>query len=138
MQLSGRGLEEVEGQIRGVLADLRSFSHGAFPPALEEEGLAVALTELAATAAADLRLDLQLPDPVPPEQGRAIYALVSRASGGVEETVEVSVVSDRDVVAVSLVASERADLGDVPDRFGALGGTLTVSAGRIEGRLPCA
>ena len=134
MQLSGRGLEEVEQQIREVLADLRSFSHGTFPPVLDEEGLAVALTELAATSDADLRLDLLLDGPVPPEQGRAIYALISRLARG---TVDVSVGSGTSGLEVTLVGCQSADLVDVGDRVGALGGTLTVVAGRIEGRLPC-
>ncbi len=134
MQLSGRGLEEVEGQIRGVLADLRSFSHGTFPPVLEEEGLGVALAELAATSDADLRLDLRLDAPVPPECGRAIYSLVSRHDSG---TVEVSVVSRAGGIDVSLVGGQDVDLDGIHDRFGALGGTLTVSAGRIDGSLPC-
>jgi signal transduction histidine kinase len=139
MQLSGRDLDGVEGQIREVLADLRSFSHGTFPPVLEEEGLAVALGELAATSDADLRLHLRMDGPVPPEQGRAIYALVSRVASGVADaSVEVSVVSRGSTIDVSLVGCPRADLGDVHDRFGALGGTLTVLDGRIEGSLPCA
>ena len=135
MQLSGRGLEEVEQHIREVLADLRSFSHGTFPPVLDEEGLAVALTELAATSEADLRLDLRLDGPVPPEQGRAIYALISRLAHG---TVEASVVARRRGLEVTLAGCQPADLADVQDRFGALGGTLTVAAERIEGWLPCA
>jgi signal transduction histidine kinase len=135
MQLSGRGLDAVEGQIREVLADLRAFSHGTFPPVLEEEGLAVALGELAATSDADLRLHLQLAGPVPPEHGRAVYALVSRVASG---SVDVSVVSRGSTIDVSLAGCPRVDLDDVHDRFGALGGTLTVLDGRIEGSLPCA
>ena len=57
LQLAGRGLNEVEQEVRNVLADLRSFAEGAFPPVLEEEGLAAALVELAATSDAELRLD---------------------------------------------------------------------------------
>jgi hypothetical protein len=139
MQLSGRGLDGVEGQIRDVLADLRSFSHGTFPPVLEEEGLAVALGELAATADADLRVHLRLEGPVPPEHGRAVYALVSRVAIGLADgSVDVSVVSGGSTIDVLLAGCSPADLGDVHDRFGALGGTLTVLDGRIEGSLPCA
>ena len=42
------------------------------------------------------------------------------------------------ILLMSLVGCPRVDLGDVHDRFGALGGTLTVLDGRIEGSLPCA
>jgi signal transduction histidine kinase len=134
MQLSGRGHSVVEEQIREVLADLRSFSRDTFPPVLEEEGLAIALGELAATSDADLRLHLQLDGTVPPEQGRAVYALVSRVTSG---SVEVSVVSRGSAIHVSLVGCPPVDLGDVHDRFGALGGNLTILDGRIEGSLPC-
>jgi signal transduction histidine kinase len=134
MQLSGRGLEEVEREVREVLADLRSFSRGTFPPVLEEEGLAVALGELSATSDADLRLHLQLDGPVPPEHGRAIYALVSRQATG---TVEVSVVGGPGGIDVTLDGIGLIGPSDVHDRFGALGGTLKVTDGRIEGSLPC-
>ena len=135
MQLSGLELKEVEHQVREVLADLRSFSQSAFPRVLEAEGLEVALAELTATSDAELRLDIQLARPVPPEYARALYALVALAASG---TVDVSVVSRDDGFDVTLVGLARADVGDVQDRFGALGGTLAVTAERIEGSLPCA
>lgn len=134
-QLSGQGRDEVEQQIREVLADLRNFSHSTFPPVLEEEGLEAALAELAATSDAEVRLDIQLAGPVPPEHARAVYALVSLADSG---TVDVSVVSRKDRLDVTVFGMARLDLGDLEDRFGALGGRLVVTAERIEGSLPCA
>lgn len=134
IQLAGLGLDKVEMQVREVLAGLRSFSRGAFPPVLEDEGLEVALRELAATSDAQLLLDLRLDAPVPAECARAVYALVSRARSG---TVEVGVSTSHDCLDVVIAGVAIADLDDVQDRFGALGGTLAVTADRIEGRLPC-
>lgn len=134
MQLSGRGLVEVEDQIRTVLADLRSFSHGMFPAVLEEEGLEAALVELAATSNAELRMDIQLTDPVPLDQARAVYALVSLASSG---TADVTLSTRDDGVEVTITGKTEADLGAVQDRFGALGGTLETTAQTVRGNLPC-
>jgi hypothetical protein len=134
MQISGRGLDGVEDQIRDVLADLRSFSHGTFPSVLDEEGLAVALDELAATSDAVLRLDVRLDGPVPLEHSRAVYALVLRLAAG---TIDVSVASRDGVVDVTVVGGPPADLSDVIDRFGALDGTLVVADRKVVGCLPC-
>lgn len=134
MQLSGRGLHEVEQQIRAVLANLRSFSRSTFPPVLEEEGLRVALAELAATSDAEIRLDIRLSGAVPPDHARAVYALVSLASSG---TVDVTLLSRDDGLEITMVGMAGVELGEVRDRFGALGGTLTADAGTVAGILPC-
>lgn len=134
MHLSGQGMTEVEQQVRSVLAELRTFSHGVFPSVLEDEGLVIAMEELAATSHAQLRLDVSLEAPVPPEHARAVYALVSQAGEG---TVDVTVRSRERGIDVRLVGATVVDVSDVRDRFGALGGTITVRDGTAEGRLPC-
>jgi signal transduction histidine kinase len=135
MQLAGRGLDEVEQEVRNVLADLRSFGEAAFPAVLEEEGLEAALVELAATSDAELRLEVRLPTPVPAEHARAVYALVALADMG---TVDVSVSLCNHHLDVAMMGLSGVDLGHLQDRFGALGGRLAVTGERIEGSLPCA
>jgi signal transduction histidine kinase len=141
LQLSGRGMEEVEHQIKGVLAELRTFNRGNFPPVLEEEGLEVALAELANTSDAEIRTEFEVDRPVPAEQARAIYALVLRSasdagSRAAPVVLHVSVRSRDDGIDVTVTGAVRVDLVDVQDRFGALGGTLDVHSGEIEGNLP--
>jgi signal transduction histidine kinase len=137
MHVSGRGMDEVEEQVRTVLADLRAFSRGVFPPVLEEEGLAVALEELAATADALLELDVRLDRPVPPEHARALYSLAALADHG-RSTLSLHEAGRDIAVVISGSAARHApDLTQVEDRFGALGGTLTLTDRGIEGRLLC-
>lgn len=137
MHMSGLGMDEIEEQVRNVLTDLRAFSRGVFPRVLEEEGLAVALEELAATADAQLELDVRLDRPVPPEHARALYSLAALADHGRSTLSLHEAGRDINVVVSGSAARHAPDLTQVEDRFGALGGTLTVTDRGIEGHLPC-
>lgn len=134
MLIAGRGLDDVELQVKGVLADLREFSRGRFPEVLDEEGLVAALHDLAERSDADIRLSTALDHDPPKEHARAVLALVDAAACG---TVDVRVTAGEDGVVVVVDGAVPDDLGDAWDRFGALGGDLVRTRSGIEGSLPC-
>lgn len=134
MLIAGRGMDDLERQVREVLAELREFSRGRFPAILDEEGLSAALHDLAERADVDVRVAIDLDRDPGTDQGRAVFALVDAAACG---DLDVRLTAREDGLVVVVDGPVPDDLGDVWDRFGALGGRLVRTGSGIEGRLPC-
>ena len=136
-----------------ALAHLRRLAHGAFPTVLTAEGLWVALEELIRSTVLPSTLEIVGSDiAIQPETAMAAYAAVVAIieqvdRQDIEGQVQVSGRRESGVLEISISVrangdfKARADLVDVADRVGAVGGNLSVeSAGGIttvKAMLPC-
>ncbi len=134
-------LSAVVSRLGETLAHLRALAHGVFPSGLLDEGLDVALTELAAASDVPTKLELSGlggPGELPAEIGTAAFAMAAAALDCVQRpgSATVAVISTHHeagtlTARVDLVAGDGAlrihDLDDVADRVGAVGGRLIVT-----------
>lgn len=139
-------LGRAEADVQAALTALRELVHGQVPRLLETEGVTTALRDLEQSAPVRVVLEGLQEDPGA-ESAVAIYALVSAAIRRVPpDAGDVAVRISRDDAFVTTVVAPGADvtawpeLTAVADRFGALGGSLSVhwdgSSATITGRLP--
>jgi signal transduction histidine kinase len=142
-------LADADGAVHEALAKLRTLGHGIFPAVLTAEGLGAALEDL--VRGGEVPTTLDVPDlDLGRDVGAAAYAVAAaalEAAGrrGSSATVSASVDDGwlRLIVRLSGDASlTHADLVDVADRVGALGGHLDLE--RVDGgvqvrtEVPCA
>jgi signal transduction histidine kinase len=131
-------LAEAESRIREALGQLRRLAHGIFPSVLAEEGLAAALDDLVAASDVPTTLDVRTRDDVGMETAMAAYATLASVLHSIEhpapDTRAVILVDrDGDKLTVSVEVEGvvgtvvAADLVDVADRVGALGGRFTTA-----------
>jgi signal transduction histidine kinase len=131
-------LAAAEGQVRDALGQLRRLAHGIFPSVLADEGLAAALDDLVAASDVPTTLDVRTHDDVGMETAMAAYATVAAVLNLVEHpgpNTRAVILVDRngDTLTVTVEVEGAlgtvvaADLVDVADRVGALGGRLTTA-----------
>ncbi len=131
-------LAAAEGQVRNALGQLRRLAHGIFPSVLADEGLAAALDDLVATSDVPTTLDVRTHDDVGMETAMAAYATVAAVLNSVEHpglNTRAVILVDRDADTLTVTVEVEgalgtvvaADLVDVADRVGALGGRFTTA-----------
>jgi signal transduction histidine kinase len=131
-------LTAAESRVRNALGQLRRLAHGIFPSVLADEGLASALDELTAASDVPTTLDVRTRDDVGMETAMAAYATVAAVLNSVEHPgpntrAVILVDRDGDTLTVSVEVKGAvgtlvvADVVDVADRVGALGGRLTTA-----------
>lgn len=129
----GPELAGVEAVVRSALERLRRLGHGIFPSVLASDGLAAALDDLAVASDLPVTVDADELD-VQSDAAMAVYAAVAAAldharRAPVADSARVSASrSDSwvsvEVEAVGGGAPSDADLIDVVDRAGAIGGDV--------------
>jgi signal transduction histidine kinase len=146
----------AEEQVQVALERLRTLAHGVFPRLLEAEGLTAALDDLAARAPVPVHLDVAALGPVeqrlPLEVSTALYAVAAAsvplvgtmgaAEGlAVRACVSAASVSLQVAAPVGARATDSADLQEVADRVGAVGGRLTLTGAlpgwTLTAEVPC-
>jgi signal transduction histidine kinase len=146
-------LAAAESRIRDALGQLRRLTHGIFPSVLADEGLASALDELIAASDVPTTLDVRTRDDVGMETAMAAYATVAAVLNSVEHPgpdTRAVILVDRDGDALTVTVEVEgavgtvvaADLVDVADRVGALGGRFTTAetatgAAVVTAVIPC-
>jgi signal transduction histidine kinase len=128
-------LAEADAAVREALARLRAIGHGIFPAVLMSEGLEAALEDLGRESGVPTTVDVQVPDLDRPA-AFAAYAVADVAlraaarKAASSATITGTARDGRLVLTVRLSGSAgmaHADLVDVSDRVGALGGQVTVA-----------
>jgi signal transduction histidine kinase len=126
--------------VRDALEQVRSISHGVFPPAVADGGLACALEELS-FALPDVVIDVRVGDvALSPVIEATAYLIAARCS---EEAAASRVTVDVDADRLRLTVAFTTDhdpgsMVDLESRALALGGTWSTSARRVDVELPCA
>jgi signal transduction histidine kinase len=149
-------VEAAHGEAKGALKELRELVRGVHPAVLEDRGLDGALSGLVARSAIPVRLEIEVPDRLPPAVETAAYFLVaealtnmakhSRAAQGqvrlarVDELLVIDVTDDGVGGATPAAGSGLAGL---EGRIRALDGELVVSSPAggpttLHAELPCA
>jgi signal transduction histidine kinase len=132
-------LKAAEDDVRAALAELREVAHGLFPVSLAEEGLAVALAELADGGPAPLRIAHAPDERFDQAVESAAYFLVAHVAGRAG-----SLSVDARVIDGSLVIDLRGEglpdegLIEIEDRIGAVDGSVVLVPGTIRAVLPAA
>jgi signal transduction histidine kinase len=137
-------LDAAGERAQTALAQLRELAHGIYPAVLAEAGLASALETLADEAPLPVELG-QLPaERYPGPVEAAAYLTVARAiedaagRGATFVAAAAAPESGRLVVdAADDGAPRTAELIDLADRVGAIGGTLTAEPNRLRAEIPC-
>jgi signal transduction histidine kinase len=132
-------LATAENEVRAALAELRELAHGIFPASLAEEGLAVALAELADGDRAPVRI-VRAPDG---RFGQAVesaaYFLVAHVAGRARSlSVDARLEGGSLVIELAGDGIPHGDLTEIEDRIVAVEGSLTVEPGTIRAVLPAA
>jgi signal transduction histidine kinase len=147
-------LDELRQELDHARADLERFAQGVHPRTLDEEGIAAALTELAARAGAGIDISGLRAERIAPAQAAAAFFVCSEGLANVAKHASHARVN---ITAGSVGGELVVTIGDdgpgganpaagsglrgLSDRVGALGGTLTVASPRgggtrLEARLP--
>lgn len=132
-------LADLNAEVSAIAGRLREFTHGVFPPVLEEAGLDAALWSLRDEAPAPVLLDISLDARPSAAVERAAYLIASHMIGRAptDELLKLDVHGGAD--RVCLLASRCDDLPvELRDRVGALGGEVVTRDGATEVTLPCA
>jgi signal transduction histidine kinase len=133
-------LTAAQRQLRRTVADVHELARGLHPPALEESGLAVALSELVERSAVPVELRVDA-DRVPREVEAAVYFVCAEALTNVNKHAAASTgavfvtMGDGDVVvtveddgAGGATLDRGTGLQGLADRVETLGGHLTVDS----------
>jgi signal transduction histidine kinase len=147
-------LGELTDELDNARADLERFAQGVHPRTLDEEGVAAALTEIAARAGAGIDISALCADGIPPANAAAVFFVCSEGLANVAKhapdaraDIAVQSAGDELVVTIGDDGPGGADpaagsgLRGLSDRVSALGGSLTVvsphgGGTRLEARLP--
>lgn len=139
-------LEEMGRDVQQALDETALLAQRIYPATLEAGGLAALLRSAAVNTGVPASVDVAAGSNHPPEVGMTVYLcwldMLARASG--ERRVTISVREGEDALAFEVsgdAGRPDADLDRVRDRVEALGGRLTISAGRdrrirVSGSLP--
>jgi signal transduction histidine kinase len=133
-------IDRLLERTRDTLAELREFSHGIFPVALDDAGLAGGLLELSAGAAVPVEVDEVPQTRFSPAVERAAHLVVAEAAargqpGSTELRVRVREQGGRLVVEVT--GSPAGSYIHLADRVSAADGILKVEPGRLQAVIPC-
>jgi len=150
-------LEELRGELREAVEELRTLAHGIYPPLLMDQGLAAALGSAADRAALPTRLEAASAGRYPTETEAAVYFCCLEAlQNAAKHAGDGAAVTVRLWEEAGALRFEVADNGagfdptskghgagfiNMSDRLGAIGGTLQVDstpgAGtRVRGTVP--
>jgi signal transduction histidine kinase len=150
-------LEELRGELREAVEELRTLAHGIYPPLLMDQGLAAALGSAADRAALPTRLESSSVGRYPTEAEAAVYfccleALQNAAKhAGQGATATVRLWEESGALRFEVAddgagfdptsKGQGAGFINMSDRLGAIGGTLQVDstpgAGtRVRGAVP--
>jgi signal transduction histidine kinase len=150
-------LEELRGELREAVEELRTLAHGIYPPLLMDQGLAAALGSAADRAALPTRLEAASVGRYPTEAEAAVYFCCLEAlQNAAKHAGDGAAVTVRLWEEAGALRFEVADDGagfdptskgqgagfiNMSDRLGAIGGTLQVDstpgAGtRVRGTVP--
>jgi signal transduction histidine kinase len=150
-------LEELRGELREAVEELRTLAHGIYPPLLMDQGLAAALGSAADRAALPTRLESSSVGRYPTEAEAAVYfccleALQNAAKhAGQGATATVRLWEESGALRFEVAddgagfnptsKGQGAGFINMSDRLGAIGGTLQVDstpgAGtRVRGTVP--
>jgi signal transduction histidine kinase len=137
-------IDKAEAELRSAFAELRDLAHGLFPAVLTEEGLAVAVEDLADGAPVPLAITALPAERFEPSVEAAAYFVVSeivRRSAATALTVCAERENGRLVVLVES-DGEPVRLVEIEDRVGALDGTVELERGRsgrvtLRAVIPC-
>jgi signal transduction histidine kinase len=138
-------LEHAQREVHDALGELRDIAHGLYPVALADAGLAAAIESLGdrrpglhATAVPAGRL-------APAVEETAYFAIAGLAADCAPHPLTVTAERHGGQLVIALDTPMRvtADLVDIEDRVGALGGTVTIDdrpseRTRVTIQLPCA
>ena len=138
-------LASAQREVHAALAELRELAHGLYPVALADDGLASAIESLK-----DRRPGLRT-NGLPADRFRpaieetAYFAIARLADDWAPQPLALAAARDGQRLIIDLRASAcpPADLVDIEDRVGALGGTLVVNEEssddtHVTVELPCA
>jgi signal transduction histidine kinase len=141
--LAGR-IDRAETELRAALADLRELAQGIFPVILAEEGLSAAVDALAEAAPIPIEITALPEDRLSASVEVAAYFVVSEAvRRSVASTLRVFAARRDGRLVVEVEGdSAPAEITDLQDRVGALGGSVAVvhePGGRaaIRAEIPC-
>jgi signal transduction histidine kinase len=131
-------LAAAEDGVRAAAVELRDVAHGLFPAVLADEGLLAALEELSE------RTPRLVPRAVPPErfpgevESAAYFAtLESLRLSEREVTVDAVAENGRLELVIGGCAARDADIVQIRDRVGAVGGAVAVGNGQLRVEMPC-
>lgn len=133
-------LVRVIGEVRSVTDNLRQMAHGIFPAVLNDVGLDAALRHLAEEAPVPLSIDIGFEGRFAPSVERLVYLVVRTAVAAATASDDaITARIDRSPDGIRMVVSGApVNLArNLVDRVGALGGTISVSARRMEAVVPC-
>jgi signal transduction histidine kinase len=125
-------LEEMTRDVREALESVRAMAQEIYPPLLVDRGLADALRGAAADAAA--RVDVSTRERFAPEVEATVYFLCAEL---LHPGATIRVWREADSLHLDATSDVREST-IIADRVSALGGELTVSPGRVTGRIPVA
>ena len=125
-------LEEMSRDVREALESVRAMAQEIYPPLLVDRGLADALRGAAADASA--HVDVTTRERFPPEVEATVYFLCVEL---LHPGASIRVWSEDDELRFDATSNSR-ESQTMADRVSALGGELSVTVGRITGRIPVA
>ena len=123
-------LEEMSQDVREALESVRAMAQEIYPPLLVDRGLADALRGVAVEAAA--HIDVSTGERFAAEVEATIYFLCVEL---VHRGASIRIWIEQDDLQFDATTDGSAS-AMVVDRVNALGGALTISPGRITGRIP--
>jgi signal transduction histidine kinase len=133
-------LTQAQAEVRAALAALREVAHGLVPPVLADEGLGPAVEAFAETSDARVMIASPLTGErfAPEVEATAYHVLTEAVRRCGDATVHAVRENGRLRVSVAAAVPARAELIDLDDRVGALGGVLRVDGDRLVAEFPCA
>ena len=151
---SGALWDEVEGQLRQALSELRTLASGILLPVLADRGLGAAVEEITSRSPVPVEIEQMPAERLPERVEVAAYFVISEALANVVKHAEASKASvrvaggDRALIEVSddgaggVTLEDGSGLRGLADRVGALEGRLELDspAGRgttIRAEIPC-
>ena len=133
-------LAEAQSEVRAALAALREVAHGLVPPVLADEGLGAAVEAFAETADARVRISAPLTGErfAPEVEATAYHVLTETVRRCGDATICAAREDGRLRISIDAAVPQPAELIDLDDRVGALGGVLRVDGEHLVAELPCA
>jgi signal transduction histidine kinase len=132
-------LAAAEARVRAAVVQLRDVAHGLFPAVLADEGLRAALEELSEQA--PRLVPRRLPaGRFPRDVESAAYFATLEALRLTQARVIVDGVAENGHLRLVVRAGTTldAEMVQIRDRVGAVGGTVTVHDGHVRLEMPCA
>ena len=138
-------VERAQAEVHEALAELRELAHGLYPVALAEAGLAAAVESLGDRRAGLRTAGLPAERFPPAVEETAYLAIANLADHWSPHPVALAAARDGERLVVDLRTPARppADVVEIEDRVGALGGRLVVNdpsngSTHVRVELPCA